>query len=260
MSFLILFNLFMWPLVIGLFALIGGNLPKALICFSISAVVFLIGYRISQKEEAEKRRQKEEEFEEHWLLKCKFNSVRESVENQIPENAEPVRKGEYLMWCTDQSLCWFPIELSVGEENFKLVQIPKDQIYFYVESGDVNTIVNGTGGHSSYSFLTGFHGKINPINVSTTIQDTRCIQLYYKENGADNRFDLAFEDLNYLRRILPGKDYETVARSQASVPHTTSEKTTSDKLKELSDMLANELITQQEYDEARRSLVAKLMQ
>lgn len=105
MSFLILFNLFGWPLVLGLFALMDGNLPKALICFSISAVVFFIGYRIDQKEESEERRQKEEEFEEHWLLKCKFNSVRESVENQIPENAEPVRKGEYLMWCTDQSLC-----------------------------------------------------------------------------------------------------------------------------------------------------------
>lgn len=260
MSFLILFNLFGWPLVLGLFALIGGNLPKALICFSISAVVFFIGYRISQKEEAEMRLKKEAEAEEQWLLKCKFNSIREKVEGQIPANAESIRKGEYLMWCTEQCLCWFPRQISVGEENFKLVQIPKDQIYFYVESGDVNTIVNGTGGHSSYSFLTGFHGKINPINISTTIQDTRCIQLYYKENNTDCRFDLSFEDLNYLRRILPGKDYESVARSQASAPHTTSEKTTSDKLKELSDMLANGLITQQEYDEARRSLVAKLIQ
>ena len=151
-------------------------------------------YRLWEKLDADERQN----------LEHKLNSIRGTVEGQIPANAESIRKGEYLMWCTDQSLCWFPIELSVGEENFKLVQIPKDQIYFYVESGDVNTIINGSGGNSSYSFLTGFHGKIDPINVSTTIQDTRCIQLYYKENGADNRFDLAFEDLNYLRRLLPG--------------------------------------------------------
>jgi len=260
MSFLILINLFGWPLVIGLFALMDGNLPKALICFSISAVAFFIGYRIDQKEKAERRFWEKLDADERQNLEHKLNSIRGTVEGQIPANAESIRKGEYLMWCTEQSLCWFPRHISVGEENFKLVQIPKDQIYFYVESGDVNTIVNGTGGHSSYSFLTGFHGKINPIEISTTIQDTRCIQLYYKENSTDCRFDLAFEDLNYLRRILPGKDYETVARSQASAPHTTSEKTTSDKLKELSDMLANGLITQQEYDEARRSLVAKLIQ
>lgn len=260
MSFLILINLFVWPLCIGLFALMDGNLPKALICFSISAVALFIGYRIDQKEKAERRFWEKLDADERQNLEHKLNSIRGTVEGQIPANAESIRKGEYLMWCTEQCLCWFPRQISVGEENFKLVQIPKDQIYFYVESGDVNTIVNGTGGHSSYSFLTGFHGKINPIEISTTIQDTRCIQLYYKENNTDCRFDLSFEDLNYLRRILPGKDYESVARSQASAPHTTSEKTTSDKLKELSDMLANGLITQQEYDEARRSLVAKLIQ
>lgn len=191
----------------------------------------------------------------------------------ISDNAATVDSGRYLLWYKDDKLFWFPASHEVAYTDvkkteydgsrIKLYCVPKDNIYYYAQSGELHTEVRGYGGGSSFSWLTGFHGKINPIHISTTVHDNRYTLLLYKEKGQDYEFDFAFDDIGVLRRFLPEKDYEVVAKVEAEKQiqqaRPAEPKDEKEKLQKAKELLDAGLITQEEYEQARQKALADLL-
>ena len=135
----------------------------------------------------------------------------------------------YYVWKSNNNFCLFPASIhgsspsslfekgtfTLSEDKYKVWRIPTDKIMFYRQIGEVYTTVSGSGGNSSFSPITGFHGKINPIKIESEVHDERSTQLFYDDGHKD--CVLVFKDYDYytLRKTIPDKDYQVVTISQA---------------------------------------------
>lgn len=249
--------------VLGLLGMAMGWHFIGGLCLVIGLLNVLVGIPERKREKAnEERRQK--------LLGI---WTERKLKLSIPSNKVAVDSGRYLLWYKDDKLFWFPDTYEVAytntfkttydESRIKLYCVPKGNIYYYAQSGELHTEVSGSGGGSSYSVLTGFHGKINPIKVSTTVHDNRYTQLIYKDGGRDCEFDFAFDDIAVLRRYLPEKDYEVVAKVEAEkqIQQARPEepKDEKEKLQKAKELLDAGLITQEEYEQARQKALKDLL-
>ena len=136
----------------------------------------------------------------------------------------------YYIWQNDDTLSLFPASIhgnspsnlfekdyfTLSEDKYRVLNIPLDKIMFYRQIGEVYTTVSGNGGQSSFSPITGFHGKINPIKIESKVHDERSTQLFYDDGTKD--CVLVFKDNDYyaLRKVIPYKDYQVVTNSLSS--------------------------------------------
>ena len=249
--------------VLGLLVMAMGMHFLGGLCLVIGLLNVLIGI-------PEREREKEKEEKRQKLLGI---WTEQKLKLSIPSNKVTVDSGRYLLWYKDDQLFWFPDTCEVAytntfkteydESRIKLYCVSKENIYYYAQSGELHTEVSGSGGGSSYSVLTGFHGKINPIKISTTVHDNRCTQLIYRDGDQDCEFDFAFEDIAVLRRFLPEKDYEVVAKVEAEKQirqaSPAAPKDEKEKLQKAKELLDAGLISQEEYEQARRKALADLL-
>lgn len=244
----------------------GSSVLLGVFCIVVGGGCLVMGSSMDKKQtkQQQERVRNEKELRELWMT--------EKKKQIIPQDAALVDRERYFLWCTNDELNWFPAsyEVAVTDRNtmnydktrIRLYNVSRENIYYYTQAGEIHTDITGTGGHSSYSLLTGFHGKINPVKISTTEYDFRCTQLFYREDNRDYEFDFAYGDIAVLRRLVPEKDYEVVAKIEAEKQIKQAGKTSGDeeeKLKKAKKLLEDGLITQEEYSEIREKTLKSLM-
>lgn len=170
---------------------------------------------------------------------------------------------KYYIWLDDGILKYFPAPTDgksstgngyykLSESKFIVNEIPVDRILFYKQVGEVYTTVSGSGGNSSFSLMTGFHGKINPVNITSNVHDERSTQLFYDDGNKDCVLVFAMEDYYTLRRILEEKDYEFVNRSKAFENNFSS----ADEIRKFKSLLDDGIITVEEFEKKKKQLLS----
>ena len=141
----------------------------------------------------------------------------------------------------------------VGTNEWKLISVPIDRIMFYRQIGSVYTTTTGSGGHSSFSPITGFHGKINPIEIKSMVHDERTTQIFYDGGISDRVLVLEDKDYYVLRKLIPKKDYQIVTISESvNEPKSTDE---FERLKKINEMHKAGLISDSDFEQKKAEIL-----
>lgn len=214
-----------------------------------------------EKVEEERERMRMREHDRYAAAKSKVS---------LPQSKRTVGEGKYYLWRTDNSVCWFPAKTvadnfaSYADRNYIITEIPLDHVYFYMQTGDLISKTTGFGGHSSYSMITGFHGKINPVNISTSVEDSRTTQLFYEKDGQDHTLALSYSDYVTLKKILPEKDFDVVNATQvakmvsADNISTTNDDDVKKRLDKVKALFEAGAITEAEYNGKREEILKSI--
>lgn len=246
--------------------------------FALGGIVLLLIGVLCIKSEIKKQEEKAEAEERNAIERDKYyNSESES---NLPKSKYIVCHGNYYLWRSEYCICWFPAKAAIEDEtaemqakiykhpylgpidrNYKITNIPLDRIYFYKQAGGLITNTSGSGGHSSYSMITGFHGKINPVNISTKVEDSRCTQLFYESNGKDYTFELAYDDFVTLKKLLPEKSLDIVNAALAAKTENIFLVNNNDpkgRLEKVKTLFEEGILTEAEYNTKREEIVKSI--
>lgn len=171
----------------------------------------------------------------------------------------------YYIWKNHDSFCMFPASIhgnststlfernyfTLSEDRYKVIEIPLNKIMFYRQVGEVYTTVSGSGGESSFSPVTGFHGKINPIKIESEVHDERSTQLFYDDGTKDCVLVLQYNDYYTLRKLFPYKDFQVVTESLS----TTVQDEIELKLAKLKNLHDKKLISDEEYANKKKDIL-----
>lgn len=232
-----------------------------------------------QKREIEYVEQKNADYRNKIKSLSNKISAGEAIEKQPVVNVVTVGYREniyylpHYVWIKDNILHFFPTgkngnydnhtgeprhmhTYSVGVSDMKLISIPIDKIMFYRQIGSVYTTTTGYGGQSSYSPITGFHGKINPIVIKSQVHDERTTQIFYGDSSSDRVVVLDDKDYYVLRRLIPQKDYQvvTISASVSEVKGTDE----FERLKKVNEMHKAGLISDADYEQKKSEILSKM--
>ena len=169
---------------------------------------------------------------------------------------------ECNMWMDKTHIHLFPTQVRSLEEDYDKIIIPLEGVLYYKQFGYVIPNVVGSGGGSSYSALTGAHGKINPIHISTSADDMRSTQLFYRADAQNQSISvlvLAPNNFEVLKLFMPDKDYAIIEQRRARELGRKDESADfRERLENLKSMYASGHITEEEYKEKRQELLHKI--
>ena len=164
--------------------------------------------------------------------------------------------GLYNMWVSNGCLNWF--SRRIYERPYKTVSVPLDRVLYYKQYGDLYTSVSGSGGQSSFSIITGFHGKIEPIKISTEVKDNRSTQLFYDDGEKDCILVFPYDGFTLLKRLIPDKDYAVVeALRIETLKKTMSAESLEAKLTTLDELRKANIISETEYASKRSEVLSE---
>ncbi len=179
----------------------------------------------------------------------------------------------HYIWTKDNMLYFFPTgqdgnydnhtgeprqmhKYNIGINEWKLISVPIDKIMFYRQIGSVYTTTTGSGGHSSFSPITGFHGKINPIEIKSRVHDERTTQIFYDDGTTDKIVVLDDKDYYVLRKLIPKKDYQIVTISESvSESKSTDE---FERLKKINEMHKAGLISDSDFEQKKAEILGNI--
>lgn len=163
--------------------------------------------------------------------------------------------------------------------TLQIKSIPIDSILYFEEIGELHKYVTVSGGGYSVEGAYAGHflgddigaviGSRVPIESKVVSEDDRAIELIYKDRSG-NVQNLEFDHDSYkiLKKMIPSKELRLIvglsqsqgqAQAQVQVQPNSDvaaqPQTTRDKLKELNDMKAEGLITEEEYSEQKKKLL-----
>ena len=163
------------------------------------------------------------------------------------------------IWIEDDALYLFPRDARRVGERYTLDMIPINEILYYKQFGYVTSEVTGSGGGSSYSPLTGFHGKVNPIEISTQIVDKRTTRLFCLWDDDPQDVDtLVFQhdDFEILKLLLPDKDSAIVEQMRIhELGQSPTAKDVKSRLRLLKEIHEGGDISDEEYQQMRAQLL-----
>lgn len=172
----------------------------------------------------------------------------------------------HYVWIKDEILYLFPTfnniifensvggrsECGISSSDWTLKSVPIDKIMFYRQIGTVYTTTTGSGGESSFSPITGFHGKINPIKIESQVHDERTTQLFYDDGTKDQIMIFQDKDYYVLRKLLPQKDYQVVTLSEANNNQAEDE---FQRLEKLNKIHNSGLISDEDYQKKKEEIL-----
>jgi len=245
-----------------------------LILFAILAVCFIQFKSTEKKQNAIQESIKRNEDSSHNRL-----SEMKKIVN-IPENARTINTiehvGGYLyysfkffIWVENDELVLFPANaigktllsnstsVALNEDRIVKNIIPINRILFYRQLGSVYTTVSGSGGESSFSYITGFHGKINPIKITSEVHDERSTQLFYDDGQKDCVLVFQENDFYTLKQLIPLKDYDVIIISQGiKSPDDSIPNDDFMRLDKIAKLHEAGLITDEEYMKKKEEILA----
>lgn len=238
-----------WMLGFAIFLWVGGLmwLTTPLVVFGLITILAgfwpFSGYWKAKKEYEERNEHKQK------MMDAFCKAQKQVV---VPQRRDLICEGKFYLWLENNVIKIFAAKWEA--EYFQLRTIPISDIIFYSREGEVYTETYGYGGGSSYSMVTGWNGKFDPIHISTELKDNRKTILLYQENGKDYALELGHADYLVLKKLIPEKDIVVTSNGKAE------SKTDSldDKLKTLKNLYEQELISKEEFETRKEQLLQDL--
>lgn len=181
-----------------------------------------------------------------------------------------------LIKITPDEMIIYPKDEIQSEKDLNITKIKRDDIEFYQEEGEIyrEQVISGggsgkinVGGAIVGDILAGPAGmiiggsrKVKDVKSETVTHDTRTIVLSYffsKEHKIRRKlvFDKGIKQ--FFDDNIPEKEYSIVELNKKKKLIENDNIGVKDKLKELNEMLKENLITQEEYDEKKKVLLEK---
>ena len=151
----------------------------------------------------------------------------------------------------------------LGFNKIPYYEIPVAQIRYYLQTGEVISKTEGSGGHSSYSMVSGWNGKINPIEISTQIHDTKHTRLYFELDKKDIILTFDYDDFHKFKKILPLKDYDIVQTNLVQNENIKNNYNSNNidfnyQLRSLKELFDEDIISEEEYSTKKAEILNKI--
>ena len=216
-----------------------------------------------------KNKEYEEELTEH-NISCNTLIV------NCRDGSEKIAETKQYIWVEDNNLCFLPIELQNNGSDSNIYKIPIKDIEYYSIQGSLTqeTIISGGGGEVGGSSIGGAiiggiiagstgaiigsrkKGKIEPIKSETVTHDDRITFMNYFINNVRHTMFFDFEDYETFSKIIPEKKHDNQINNQCGEK---TEKTTAlQQLKDLAELKANGILTDEEFAEKKKILLDKI--
>ncbi|ABR48985.1 hypothetical protein Amet_2835 [Alkaliphilus metalliredigens QYMF] len=250
---------------------------------------------IKREEVNKENEEKEEAYEELWRkyidIKTKINIPNNANKVQYLKGTldNLPRNNITCIWVEEDNLCFFPAKppepisndreyLRKQVQKIKQFKIPIDKIEYYKTKGEIvreNKISGGGGGGYSIkgavagALLAGGAGAIigsrkkNEAIKSEMIEhDNREMLMSYIDN-TNSRRSVYFEysDFETLKELLPEKEYTVVDAIQNQnilKKEMDKNKSATEKIRALKSLLDDGILTEEEYQEKKKELLAKI--
>lgn len=266
-----------------------------LILLVVSVILFIIGgigVDIENKKEKEKSMDDLIENMEKFQLEYdnyadKMGVVRSDIRVTLFEFTEkrdvfPVHIPHYL-WIGNDTLNLFPMSEYYKENEtsaiykpdvltLQLKSIPIESILYFEEIGELRKYTKLSGGGSSLKgALVGYAiagdagaivGSREPIKTEVISEDDRRIELIYKNQDGDiENLEFTHDAYKVLTKLIPSKNLKAVAKLNISPQNIVSDHdlhnshTIKDKLKQLNDLKAEGLITEEKFTVQKQKIL-----
>lgn len=230
-----------------------------------------IGYYIKKNKETAFWQEKKEERSE--ILK-RFNDRLNQI--NMPNPKPPIvtilngtkmdgHHWSYYIWVVDKKIHLFPASIDsknsiklLPDEKWEIISIPLERIVLYRQIGEITTTVSGSGGGSSFSIITGFHGKIEPIKIESSTQDNRTTQLFFDDGIKDCVLVFKNDDYYILKKIIPQKDYNVVNITSALQDNHESNDDAEKRLSKIKDLYEKGLISREEFEHKKKEILSEI--
>lgn len=185
---------------------------------------------------------------------------------------------EYRMWVDQGRMVFLPSPPANLKDDILLstIELETSKIISYYQTGQkfLETKISGGGSTGAnvpgailggavggmVGALIGGQSKTDPITSETIVHDERVTYVIYNNNGESIALRFDYDFYNILVALLPEKDRVAfsgmpVNRPQQSVGQSNNEIPIADKIKQLDNLLAQGIITESEYRDARAELI-----
>ncbi len=194
----------------------------------------------------------------------------------------------HYFWSTKEYIKFFPMakyyinnrtsSMSRPDiSELKLKSIPIDSILYFEEVGELRKYTTVSGGGSSLKGASlgyaiaedvgAIIGSREPVTTNVVSEDDRRIELIYKntEGGIEN-LEFKHDAYNVFKKLIPLKELRKIISLntiQGAMDTNTiidKQKTTTvkEKLKQLNELKAEELITEEEFSEQKKKLLESI--
>ena len=173
----------------------------------------------------------------------------------------------------DNKLVIYPTNVK-SDDDFSIIKINLDDIEYFTVEGEKYYEQKITGGGSTgiqyggaalgyliagdAGMVLGGQRKVNDIKSSTVKHDNRKVKLSYFVNKKRCALYFMLTDLEFFQDNMPDKDYSVVSENKKNKYIKKDEISSKDKLKELKDMLDNDLITKEEYEKKKNKILDEM--
>lgn len=219
----------------------------------------------------------------------KLGIVKSDTQVTLIETDEDDFESEILhyLWVDERILNIFPMskyykEYETGSmckpdiSELKLKSIPIDSILYFEEVGELRkyTTVSG-GGTSLRGALLGYVvaedvgaiiGSREPIMTNVVSEDDRRIELIYKnKEGQIENLEFTHDAYNVLKKLIPLKELRKIVSlttiegtKDDAITDKQKSQTVKDKLKQLNELKAEGLISEEEFSEQKKKILESL--
>ncbi len=267
------------------------SIPSLIICFIFASEntpaiqTLKIRYLSVLSEHLQK-----DKTELHNLLTQKLNEAKipqDCATITLKKQSHNILSGTYYIWKNNELLCLFPLiqqgsslDLFAKDiEKANKVNLPMSSIEYFATQGEIyreNKISGGGGGGSSVGgavvgaviageagAIIGSRKKVEEIKSETITHDTREAFInYFDDDKKRMSMFLIFNDFQTLNDIIPEKNYSVVSALKTStVINKIKEnniKSVTGKIRELSSLKDDGIITEDEFSEKKKELLAKM--
>ncbi len=194
---------------------------------------------------------------------------------------------QHYLWIENRMLNFFPMAqyyiqwhtssmYKPDVSELKLKSIPIDSILYFEEVGELRkyTTVSG-GGTSLKGALLGYAiaedigaiiGSREPITTNVVSEDDRRIELIYKnEEGQIENLEFKHDAYNVFKKLIPLKELRKIVslntvenKKHNKIKESQKSQTVKEKLKQLSELEAEGLITEEEFSEQKKKVLESL--
>lgn len=193
----------------------------------------------------------------------------------------------HYLWVNEGILNIFPMSKyykeyetsSVDKPNvseLKLKSVPIDSILYFEEVGELRKYTTVSGGGSSLKgALLGYAiaedvgaiiGSREPITTNVVSEDDRRIELIYKNKGGQiENLEFKHDAYDVFKKLIPLKELRKIAGLHAvqgskdnTIANKQNLKTAKEKLKQLNEIKAEGLITEEEFKEQKKKILEEL--
>lgn len=263
------------------------NLSLLLIVTSGIAIIGgIIGIVVEDKNDKRKVVENKNEFQQEYDVYINKHGIVESdlkVTLVEMNNYEFHSKIPHYLWVDNGKLNLFPMSTYFKEyctssvykpdmSMLHLKSIPINSILYFEEIGELRryTKVSGSGsslkgallGYVLADDVGAIIGSRKPIKSETITEDERKIELIYKnpKNEVEN-LEFTHDAYEALKQLMPSKELRRIinlTKSRQEKPELLEKTTAKDKLNQLQDFKAEELITEEEFSEQKKKILNSL--